>query len=129
MTGLPDFKELVASDLERRKAVQAQNIKIRDEIVAALLKARDERTPWKAYTPEGEAADNVTKRINISCEDDFRLHLIIANGGRVTFPKPDVGETMTVEGSGDALVEIAHRYAIHRFPDEAVVLRRTISAR
>ncbi|MFM9940864.1 MAG: hypothetical protein ACKVP7_15380 [Hyphomicrobiaceae bacterium] len=129
MTVLPDFKELVANDLERRREILAQNVEVRDTIIEALLAARDDTSPWKAYTPDSEAVDNVTKRVNVSCEDAFRLHLIISDGGKVTFPKPEGGVAMSIDGSTNALIEIAHRYAMHKFPDEAVVIRRSISAR
>ncbi len=129
MTGLPDFKELVANDLKKRKAVQAENVNVRDQIAAALQAAHEEGAPWKAYPPESEAGENVTKRLNISCEVAFRLHLIIADGGQVTFPKTEAGEAMSINGSANALLEIAQRYSLHRWPDEAVVVRKTIAAR
>jgi hypothetical protein len=129
MTGPPDFKELVAVALDRRKSVQQRNIAARDDITAALLAAHDEHTPWKAVPPSEEIVANVTKRLHVSCEDTFRLSLILVDGGRVVFPAVEAGDPFSAANSAEALHEIARRFALHRLLDEATVVRRTMQAR
>ena len=141
MTGLPNciepvgskelanFKELVIQAMDQRTSIQLQNVQARNELTAALAAAHEERAPWKAYSPDEEAVGNVTKRLNVSCEDAFRVHLVIHDGGRVLFPKVEAAEAFVANGTAEALHEIARRYALHRMPIEAVVARRGMQAR
>ena len=135
MTGLPNFQEpadfqtLVAQAIEQRKSLQLRNTEARDRIMAALLAAHHESTPWRTMLSPTEVADNVTKRLNISCSDAFRMNLLIHDGGRVTFPKIEGSEAHCAIDSNAALHEIAQRYAVHRLPYETVTAKTTITIR
>lgn len=129
MTERLDFKAFVSGALDLRKSLQQENAKAREIIIGALLAAHDERTPWTANVPEGEAADNVTKRLNVTCEDAFRVHLVIHDGGKVTFPKAEGGDGLCFQNGTEALQELAQRYALHRLPLEALVVQRKFASR
>ena len=135
MTGLPDcrelanFKELVDQAMDVRLAVQQQNLGVRESIEVAVQAAHQEKTPWAAYPPDDEIAGNVSKRLNVSCGDAFRMHLVIEDGGRVVFPKAEAAEAFIANGSAEALHEIARRYALNRMPVETVIARRGMQAR
>jgi hypothetical protein len=129
LTRRSNFKELVNQELGKRAATQLRNIAIRDEIVEALQSAHEVHAPWKALRPTEEIIGNVTKHLNVSCEDTFRLHLIFCDGGKILFPKGEAGDQFSASGSAEALHEITRRFALHRMPDEVVVVRRPMQAR
>ncbi len=129
MVSLPNFKEFMTEAMDERKSLQAQNIGTRDEIAVALQAASGAHAPWMAGPPNEEPVGNVTKRLNISCGEPFRIHLIIHDGGRVLFPKIETSEPFSTDNATDALREIARRYALHQMPDEVVVVRRSMQAR
>ncbi len=129
MTAIANFKELVNHAMDTRKSIQLRNFEVREQIATAVQAAHEEQMPWKAAGPDEELVGNVTKRLNVWCEDVFRLHLVVYDGGRVLFPKSESGEMFSANDSAEALLEVARRFALHRLPDEAVVVRRTMSTR
>ena len=141
MTGLPNvqqlasihepanFQELVAQAMDQRKSVQLRNTEARDRIMVALQAAHAENAPWKTMLSPTEVADNVTKRLNVSCSDAFRMNLMIHDGGRVTFPKQEGSEPHCASDSTAALIEIAQRYAVHRLPYETITAKTTLTIR
>lgn len=129
MTGFLDFKACVSEALDQRKSLQEVNRKAREQIIGALQAAHGEGTPWTALVPESEPADNVTKRLNVTCEDAFRVHLVIHDGGKVTFPKAEGGEGLCFQNGAEALQELAQRYALFRLPLEALVVQRKFASR
>lgn len=129
MTDNPNFQELVAQAIDQRKSVQLLNTEARDRIMVALQAAHQESTPWKTMLSPTEVAGNVTKRLNVSCSDAFRMNLIIHDGGRVTFPKIEGSEAHCASDTNAALQEIAQRYAVHRLPYETITAKSTLTIR
>lgn len=129
MTGLPNFTNLVAQTMDQRTSMQQANAQTREDLASALRAAHDARASWRAESPDEEIAGNVTKRLNVWCGDTFRLHLIVHDSGRVLFPKEEANDAFTAKNCAEALHEIARRFALHRMPDEAVVVRRSVQTR
>jgi len=129
MTGPPDFKTLVSQVVDERRCIQSRNLLVREQIASALQAGQEDRAPWEAVPADGEIAENVTKRLNVSCGDAFRVHLVIYDGDRVLCPKPESGEACSASDSAEALIEIARRFALHQLPDVAIVARRSMTAR
>jgi len=129
MTEPQSFKDLMTQAMSKRSSMRQDILQRRDDIASALRGTQDACGSWRAEPPDEDVVDNVTKRLNVCCETTFRLHLIIHDGGRVLFPKIEANDPFTASNSAEALTEIARRCALHRMPDEAAVVRRSIQAR